>query len=126
MPRYSKRSARQEVAERKQESRVNLYDEVTARIVTELEAGRFPWVQPWGRTGGTGPGLPRNALTARPYSGVNVLILWGAVIEHGFASQSWLTFRQAREAGGCVRRGERGQTVRSEEHTSELQSLMRI
>src|SRR3546814_14254014 len=51
------------------------------------------------------------ALTARPYSGVNVLILWGAVIEHGFASQSWLTFRQAREAGGCVRRGERGQTV---------------
>src|SRR3546814_1280707 len=48
---------------------------------------------------------------SRPYSGVNVLILWGAVIEHGFASQSWLTFRQAREAGGCVRRGERGQTV---------------
>src|SRR3546814_4589427 len=51
------------------------------------------------------------ALTARPYSGVNVLILWGAVIEHGFASQSWLTFRHAREAGGFVRRGERGQTV---------------
>src|SRR3546814_12768923 len=41
MPRYSKRSARQAVAERKQESRVNLYDEVTARIVTELEAGRL-------------------------------------------------------------------------------------
>src|SRR3546814_16207457 len=81
MPRYSKRSARQEVAERKQESRVNLYDEVTARIVTELEAGRFPWVRPWGRTGGTGPGLPRNELPASPYSGVNVLIVWGAVIE---------------------------------------------
>src|SRR3546814_2051910 len=54
-----------------------------------------------------GPGLPRNALTARNYSGVNVLILWGAVIEHGWPSQSWLTYR-------------------SEEHTSELQSLMRI
>src|SRR3546814_4437247 len=38
IPRYSKRSARQEVAERKQESRVNLYDEVTARIVTELRS----------------------------------------------------------------------------------------
>src|SRR3546814_12105345 len=105
------RRARQGVAEVKHEGRVKLYDEVTARVVTELEAVRFPWVQPWGRTGGAGPGLPRNALTARPYSGVNVLILWGAVIEHGFASQSWLTFRQAREAGGCVRRGERGQTV---------------
>lgn len=111
MPRYCKRSARREAAERRQESRVNLYDEVTARVVAELEAGRFPWVQPWGRAGGTGPGLPRNALTARPYSGVNVLILWGAVIEHGFPSQSWLTFRQAQEAGGCVRKGERGQTV---------------
>ena len=93
------------------ETRVNLYDEVTARIVSELEAGRLPWVQPWGKTGSAGLGLPRNALTARSYSGVNVLILWGAVIEHGWPSQSWLTFRQAREAGGCVRKGEHGRTV---------------
>lgn len=105
--------------------RANLYDEVTARIIAELEAGRFPWVQPWGRpAGGEGagaqragaaagvaPGLPRNALTGRTYSGVNVLILWGAVMEHGYPSQSWLTFRQALEAGGNVRKGERGVTV---------------
>ena len=97
--------------DRQEESRARLYDEVTARIITELEAGRLPWVQPWGRDGATSPGLPRNALTARPYSGVNVLILWGAVIENGWPSQSWLTFRQALEAGGCVRKGERGQTV---------------
>jgi antirestriction protein ArdC len=96
-------------------ARTNLYDEVTARIVAELEAGRFPWVQPWGRPDGDGsaisPGLPRNALTARRYSGVNVLILWGAVIEQGYPSQGWLTFKQALEAGGCVRMGERGTTV---------------
>jgi antirestriction protein ArdC len=91
--------------------RVNLYEEVTARIVAELEAGRVPWVQPWGRKGSTGPGLPRNALTGRSYSGVNVLILWGAVIAGGYPSQSWLTFRQAQEAGGCVTKGERGTTV---------------
>ena len=93
------------------EPRANLYDEVTSRIIAELEAGRVPWVQPWGRSGGTGPGLPRNALTARNYSGVNVLILWGAVIEHGWPSQSWLTFKQARDAGGCVIKGEHGTTV---------------
>ncbi|WEK43266.1 MAG: zincin-like metallopeptidase domain-containing protein [Candidatus Sphingomonas colombiensis] len=93
------------------EPRTSLYDEVTRRIVTELEAGRFPWVQPWGKNGGSGPGLPRNALTARPYSGVNVLILWGAVIEQGWPSQSWLTFRQALAAGGCVRKGEHGTTI---------------
>ena len=96
-------------------TRASLYDEVTGRIIAELEAGRVPWVQPWGHPeagGGTaGAGLPRNALTARHYSGVNVLILWGAVIEHGFPSQGWLTFKQALEAGGAVRKGERGTTV---------------
>ncbi|MBO9623951.1 MAG: DUF1738 domain-containing protein [Sphingomonas sp.] len=95
------------------EARANLYEEVTRRIVAELEAGRFPWVQPWGRVeGGTPvPGLPRNALTGRTYSGINILILWGAVIERGFPSQGWLTFKQALEAGGNVRKGERGTTV---------------
>lgn len=113
MRQATSRSARPRGAceDRQPANRPNLYDEVAARIVVELEAGRLPWVQPWGRTGGTGPGLPRNALTGRTYSGVNVLILWGAVIEQGWPSQSWLTFRQALEAGGCVRKGERGQCV---------------
>jgi len=108
----SRRSRRKGAGEDRQtENRVNLYDEVTARIVSELEAGRLPWVQPWGSTGSAGPGLPRNALTASTYSGVNVLILWGEVIAQGWPSQSWLTFRQAQEAGGCVRKGEHGVTV---------------
>lgn len=91
-------------------ARASLYDEVTAQIIAELEAGRIPWVQPWGGAG-CGPALPRNALTARSYSGVNVLILWGAVIENGWPSQSWLTFKQAEAAGGRVTKGERGTTV---------------
>ena len=90
--------------------RVSLYDEVTARIVGELEAGRVPWVQPWGNAAAT-VGLPRNAITKRPYSGVNVLILWGAVIDGAYPSQDWLTFNQARAAGGTVRKGERGVSV---------------
>lgn len=87
--------------------RVSLYDEVTARIIAELEAGRVPWVQPWD-SAACGTGLPRNAVTQRPYSGVNVLILWGAVIAGGYPTQGWLTFRQALAAGGAVRKGERG------------------
>ncbi|MGR4863169.1 ArdC family protein [Caulobacter sp. LARHSG274] len=92
-------------------ARVSLYDEVTGRIIAELAAGHAPWVKPWGRVGGTGPGLPRNATTGRTYSGVNILLLWGAVIEHGYGAQDWLTFRQAQKAGGQVRRGERGTSV---------------
>jgi antirestriction protein ArdC len=55
--------------------------------------------------------MPANAATGRTYSGINVLILWGAVVEHGFPVQSWLTFRQALSLGGHVRKGERGTTV---------------
>ena len=92
--------------------RTNLYDEITDRIVAELEAGRVPWVQPWGTAAAKAPlAMPKNAATARDYSGINVLILWGAVIERGFPAQSWLTFRQALSLGGNVRKGERGTTV---------------
>lgn len=92
------------------EPRASLYDEVTAKIIGQLEAGVFPWVQPWNSAAAC-PGLPRNAMSGRPYSGINILILWGAVIEGGYPSQDWLTFRQALAAGGCVKKGERGQTI---------------
>jgi hypothetical protein len=97
-------------AAREQAPRASLYEEVTAKIIAQLEAGVFPWVQPWSASA-AGIGLPRNALSGRLYSGINVLILWGAFIESGFASQDWLTFRQALAAGGSVRKGERGQTI---------------
>jgi antirestriction protein ArdC len=92
------------------EGRPSLYQEVTARIVRELERGRVPWVQPWG-SAKAALGLPKNAATGRAYSGINVLILWGAVIEAGFPTQQWLTFRQALALGGHVMKGERGTTV---------------
>jgi antirestriction protein ArdC len=55
--------------------------------------------------------MPKNAATGRAYSGINVLILWAAVVEHGFSTQTWLTFKQAVALGGNVRKGERGTTV---------------
>jgi N-terminal domain of anti-restriction factor ArdC len=92
--------------------RVSLYGEITDKIIAELEEGCVPWVQPWGNAAGTAAvGLPRNAATNRAYSGVNILILWGAVIGRGYPAQTWLTFNQARALGGAVRRGERGTTV---------------
>lgn len=89
---------------------VSLYDEVTARIVGELEEGRIPWVRPWDAAA-FAPGLPRNAETRRSYSGINILILWAEAAQRGFASQGWLTFNQARQAGGQVRKGEKGTTI---------------
>ena len=89
---------------------VTLYEEITNKIIAELEAGRLPWLQPWAASGAP-LGLPKNAATNRPYSGINVLLLWGAVAEHGFSAQSWLTFRQALSLNGHVRAGEHGTTV---------------
>ena len=104
--------SRHAVQARTGHSRANLYDEITNKIIAELEAGRVPWVQPWGTAVARAPlAMPKNASTSRQYSGVNVLILWGAVIEQGFTGQSWLTFRQALSLGGHVRKGERGTTV---------------
>jgi antirestriction protein ArdC len=92
--------------------RASLYDEITSKIIAELEAGRVPWVQPWGTAAAKAPvAMPRNAATGQQYSGINVLILWGAVIDRGFPGQNWLTFRQALALGGNVRKGERGTTV---------------
>jgi antirestriction protein ArdC len=90
--------------------RTSLYQEITDKIVAELEQGRVPWVQPWAAVAAP-LGLPKNAATARPYSGINILILWCAVAECGFAGQNWLTFRQALKIGAHVKKGERGTTV---------------
>jgi antirestriction protein ArdC len=92
--------------------RASLYQEITDKIIAELESGRVPWVQPWGTAVAKASlAMPTNAATQRRYSGVNVLILWSAVIERGFAGQSWLTFHQALGLGGNVRKGAHGTTV---------------
>jgi antirestriction protein ArdC len=86
----------------------DIYREVTDQIIAELKNGARPWAQPWSET----PGLnvPCNAVTGRPYSGVNTLLLWIAR-HHGWPQPRFLTFNQAREANGHVRKGEHGRRV---------------
>jgi antirestriction protein ArdC len=86
----------------------DLYADVSARIVAELEAGAAPWVKPWSAS--PGANTPCNALTNRAYSGCNVVLLWMAQAA-GYRTPRYLTFKQALELGGNVRRGERGVTV---------------
>ena len=97
---------------RQRDTRKDLYSEVTDKIIAELEQGHAPWVQPWGGVDSATPlGLPENGATGRRYSGINILLLWGAAIEQSRSCQTWLTFKQALSLGGCVRKGERGTTV---------------
>jgi antirestriction protein ArdC len=80
----------------------DLYAEVSARIV--VEAGAAPWVKPWSAS--PGANTPCNAVSNRPYSGCNVVLLWMAQAA-GYRTPRYLTFKQALELGGHVRKGER-------------------
>jgi antirestriction protein ArdC len=84
--------------------RKDLYQTVTDRIVAQLETGVLPWVKGWS-TGGSM--VPMNAVTERPYSGINVLLYWASA-EKGWSRPRFLTFKQAKDAGGHVRKGEHG------------------
>jgi antirestriction protein ArdC len=88
--------------------RRDLYHDVTARILAELERGALPWIKPWSATAGAN--VPANAVSNRPYSGCNVVLLWLAR-GRGWPTPRFLTFKQAQEAGGSVRKGEHGTRV---------------
>ena len=87
----------------------SLYDQVTRTIISEMESGILPWERPWADGKVVEPA--RNALTGRGYSGINVLLLWDAVCQHGFSTNRWMTFNQARRVAGGVRRHQKGTRI---------------
>lgn len=88
----------------------DIYSEITTRIIADLEQGVAPWAKPWNSTGGAMT-MPRNHSTSRAYSGINVLILWNAMATGGYSSNRWLTFKQAIDMGGNVRKGMKGTSI---------------
>ncbi len=89
----------------------NLHQEITARVLAALKAGTCPWRQPWSSNSTGSSAMPRNALTGRAYSGVNVPLLWLTAQTNGWTQQLWLTFKQALDMGANVRKGEKGTTI---------------
>jgi antirestriction protein ArdC len=77
----------------------NGYDRITERIVALLERGTVPWHKPWNAK----TGWPRNYVSKKPYRGINVFLLHAMSYE----SPCWLTFHQATELGGSIRKGEK-------------------
>jgi antirestriction protein ArdC len=78
---------------------IKSYERITERIETLLAAGVVPWHKPWKAS----TGLPRNLITHKPYRGINVFLLMAM----GYESPHWLTFRQAIQLGGTVKKGEK-------------------
>jgi antirestriction protein ArdC len=90
-------------------SSFDLYQTVTDQIVAMLEAGVVPWRSPI--LGRSKAGHPKNLNTGRQYRGVNVFLLAFTAFAKGYGSSHWLTFNQAKERGGMVKRGEKSSMV---------------
>ena len=85
----------------------DIYQEVTEQIVKQLERGVRPWTRPWDPDAKMEPVLPLRH-NGEPYRGVNIVLLWSAAGDRGYAAPTWMTFNQARKLGGGVRKGEKG------------------
>ena len=93
-------------------ARPDVYQAVTDSIVAALEAGNVaPWHKPWKAGHAAGSVSRPLRHNGQPYQGVNVLVLWIAAEAAGYTAPLWLTFKQAQELGGNVRKGEKGTTV---------------
>lgn len=84
--------------------KVDVYQIVTDRIISELENGTVPWRKPWRAVGGD---RPTNLVSGKPYRGINQLLLSMS----DYKSPYWVTFKQAKLKGGSVRQGERSTLI---------------
>ena len=89
----------------------DIYSRVTSRIIADLEQGVRPWMKPWSGDHAAGRITRPLRHNGIPYKGINVVMLWSAATAKGYACPLWLTFRQALELGGNVRKGETGELV---------------
>ena len=96
---------------RKTNNRADVYTRVTDKIIAELENGVRPWMKPWNAEHAAGRITRPLRHNGTPYQGINILMLWSAAMEKDYAAPIWMTFRQAKELGANVRKGEKGELV---------------
>jgi antirestriction protein ArdC len=79
------------------ESKKDVYGIVSDTIIKVMESGIVPWRMPWGVGG-----IPRNALTLKPYRGVNVPLL----AMYSFEQNVFVSEKQLTNLGGKAKEGE--------------------
>jgi antirestriction protein ArdC len=82
---------------------MNVYEVINTRIIELLAQGTVPWRKTWNATSNQ----PKNLISKKDYRGVNVFLL--ACMP--YSSPYWLTFKQAQDKGGFVRKGEKSTPV---------------
>ncbi|MBY5551300.1 DUF1738 domain-containing protein [Rhizobium leguminosarum] len=95
----------------KTETRQDVYERVTNRIIADLEQGMRPWMKPWNAENAAGRVASPLRANGIPYRGINIIMLWVEAVDKGYSAPIWMTFKQAQEVGASVRKGERGSLV---------------
>ena len=93
------------------DTRKDVYTRVTDRIISDLEQGVRTWLKPWNAEHAAGRISQPLRHNGTPYRGINILLLWGEACAKGYAAPIWMTYKQAQELGGQVRKGEHGSLV---------------
>lgn len=91
--------------------RADIYSRITGSIIEQLEQGTRPWAKPWNAEHLAGRITRPLRASGKPYRGINVVMLWMAASLKGYSAPIWMTYRQASELGGQVRKGEQGTAV---------------
>ena len=86
---------------------MTIYQDVTDRIIAELEKGATPWVKPW-QADNT---ADRNIVSGKPYRGINRILLGMSSMVNGYASPVWATYKQWTEQGAQVQKGEKATSI---------------
>jgi antirestriction protein ArdC len=84
--------------------RQDVYERITAQIISELEKGVRPWLKPWSTEHAAGRITRPLRANGIPYKGINIVMLWSAAMANGYAAPIWMTYRQALELGGTSAR----------------------
>lgn len=85
----------------------DVYETVTTAIIEAIENGAERWEMPWNRL----TSIPTNARTGATYNGINVVSLWAASMKNGYSSPFWATFKQWKELGASVKKGEKSSVI---------------
>lgn len=87
----------------------DLYTTVTNQLIDLMESAleTEKWEMPWHHQAV----VPTNALTCKTYRGINTVSLWMAQVTKGYASPYWATFKQWKELGAPVKKGEKSSLI---------------
>ena len=95
----------------KTQNRQDIYTRITSKIIADLEQDVRPWMKPWNAEHSAGRITRPLRHNGQPYNGINILVLWSTAVTRGYSAPIWMTYRQARELGGHVRKGEQGELI---------------